>query len=111
MHSPPLTPAASKSQEGVADAPLKVDATKRKVPAEGRDGSQATSPAMSPTFVNSSGSSPVSRRGSSGQLSTRPTTSSADHVAGDTKSHRAVFGVGSSSHSSPTSRDASPSRS
>jgi hypothetical protein len=111
MHTPPLTPAATKSQDAgvtskVAGAPLeKLDA--------GPDAQPDFTINAAPVSSRSSGENTSSRPGSSGDLggdSTRPTTLSAESSAAG--QHRGAFSIGpATTQSVPGSRDSSPSRS
>jgi hypothetical protein len=110
MHSPPLTPAASKSHDGGAEPPK--PGFLEKMPLEAAERPQIAPPIASASSTDAH-SAPGSRPGSSGNLSTRPTTMSAEHGGGEQKHHRGtMFSLGGTGgESGSPSRDASPSRS
>jgi hypothetical protein len=105
MHTPPLTPSASKTQESTAEGPTK-GAPLQKVEADSNAGPDIalTSPPSSSTNQS------MSRPGSSGQISTRLTSLSAESSANGSK-NRGAFSIGPATGENVTdSRESSPSR-
>lgn len=105
MQTPPLTPSASGSRDSTAEGPIR-GAPLQKVDADSDAGPEIalTSPPSSSTNQT------ISRPGSSGQISTRPTSISADSSAAASKS-RGNFSIGPVTGESTTdSRESSPSR-
>lgn len=105
MHTPPLTPSVSKSQESAAEGATK-SAPLQKVDAESDAGPDValTSPPSSSTNQS------ISRPCSPGQISTKPTSLSGESNANAPK-HRATFSIGPATRETSTdSRESSPSR-
>ncbi len=109
MHSPPRTPAATHSRE-VFEGTTRGPSAQR---IEAKEDAAAVTPQISPP-----GTSPTttyvddSRPGSSSQVTTRPTSRSADST-GTSSKHQAIFSIGPITNESsvPASREQSPSRS
>jgi hypothetical protein len=105
MHTPPLTPSASKPQESTAEGATK-SAPLQKVDAESDAGPDValTSPPSSSTNQS------MSRPGSPGQISTGPTSLSGESSANAPK-HHGAFSIGPATGEIGTdSRESSPSR-
>lgn len=117
MHSPPITPAATRSRDAVEGTTATKGAPLQKVEADETVAAvttQISSAQISPP--GTSGTSPTttnvdeSRPGSSGNLVTRPATQSTEASG---TGHRGAFSIGpGSTHASsvPVSREQSPSR-
>src|SRR5436305_708214 len=106
LGTPPLTPSASGSRDTPVEGATK-GAPLQKVEADSDAGPEIalTAPPSSSTDRS------ASRPDTPGQLSTRPTSLSAESNGPPSKQHRAAFSIGpNASDSTSTSREASPSR-
>src|SRR4051812_35569252 len=107
MHSPPITPAATRSRDTPLDTVAK-GAPLKKVEAE--EDAAAVTPQISPPVTSPSSTNvDDSRPGSSG-VSTRPTSQSTEPGAAQHK-HHGNFSIGPTHDSIPPSRESSPTRS
>jgi hypothetical protein len=112
MHSPPITPAATRSRETAVEAQVKVAPLQR---VEADEDPAAVTPQISPPGTSPSSTNvDDSRPGSSG-TGTRPVSQSTESVGTSQRHHHGNFSIGPTNDSLPgsvpASREVSPSRS
>ena len=111
MHSPPITPAATRSRDDGTPTNDNIDpAPLEKV--EPEESSNAFTPQVSPPVTSPSTTLGDSRPGSSGVTTKESSLSQSEESAGAHSKHHGMFGIGPSPHGSTSvSRETSPGRS